>query len=116
MSIAITFSGMLGDRPTVSDLFRRPERENRPPYMVSSVGDVLFGPKSSDHAELTLDRLRDTPELHSDLSVGVPFHLPPRHRALRVIAQAAIEPPAFLMYNTLLLLLLAARGRSMYGH
>src|SRR5271165_401227 len=43
MSIAITFSGMLGDRPTVSDLFRRPERENRPPYMVSSVGDVLVG-------------------------------------------------------------------------
>src|SRR5271166_892278 len=42
MSIAITFSGMLGDRPTVSDLFRRPERENRPPYMVSSVGDVIF--------------------------------------------------------------------------
>jgi len=34
---------MLGDRPTVSDLFRRPERENRPPYMVSSVGDVNFG-------------------------------------------------------------------------
>jgi hypothetical protein len=28
MSIALTFSGMLGRRPTVSDLFRRPEREN----------------------------------------------------------------------------------------
>src|SRR5271157_1116488 len=56
----------------------------------------LFGPKPSDRAELTLDRLRDTPELRSDLGVGVPFHLPPRHRAQRVIAQAAIEPPAFL--------------------
>src|SRR5208337_1503798 len=56
----------------------------------------LFGPKQSDHAELTLDRLRHTPELRSDLGVGVPFHLPPRHRAQSVIAQAAIEPPAFL--------------------
>src|SRR5208337_81403 len=55
----------------------------------------LFGPKPSDRAELTLDRLRDTPELRSDIGVGVPFHLPPRHRAQRVIAQAAIEPPAF---------------------
>src|SRR5271157_465952 len=40
MSVAITFSGMLARRPTVSDLFRRPERENRPLYTVSSVGDV----------------------------------------------------------------------------
>src|SRR5208337_4235472 len=61
----------------------------------SSIRDLL-GPKPSDRAELTLDRLRDTPELRSDLGVGVPFHLPPRHRAQRVIAQAAIEPPAFL--------------------
>jgi len=43
MSVAITFSGMLARRPTVSDLFRRPERENRPLYTVSSVGDVLVG-------------------------------------------------------------------------
>src|SRR5271157_2343994 len=63
----------------------------------SSIRD-LFGPKSSDRAELTLDRLRDTPELRSDLGVGVPFHLPPRHHAQRVIAQAAIEPPAFLSH------------------
>src|SRR5271157_6112972 len=61
----------------------------------SSIRD-LFGPKPSDRAELTLDRLRDTPELRSDLGVGVPFHLPPRHHAQRVIAQEAIEPPAFL--------------------
>src|SRR5271166_1303794 len=61
----------------------------------SSIRD-LFGPKSSDRAELPLDCLRDTPELRGDLGVGVPFHLPPRYRAQRVIAQAAIEPPAFL--------------------
>ena len=42
MSIEITFSGMLGGRPTVSDLFRRPERENRPLYTVSSVGDITL--------------------------------------------------------------------------
>jgi len=40
MSVAITFSGMLGRRPTVSDLFRRPERKNRLPPTASSVGDV----------------------------------------------------------------------------
>jgi len=34
---------MLARRPTVSDLFRRPERENRPLYTVSSVGDVILG-------------------------------------------------------------------------
>jgi len=44
MSVAITFSGMLARRPTVSDLFRRPERENRPLYTVSSVGDVQLAP------------------------------------------------------------------------
>src|SRR5208337_4324764 len=42
MSVAITFSGMLGRRPTVSDLFRRPERKNRLPPTASSVGDVNF--------------------------------------------------------------------------
>src|SRR5208337_1662225 len=40
MSVAITFSGMLGRRPTVSDLFRRPERKNRLPCTVSSVREV----------------------------------------------------------------------------
>jgi len=43
MSVAITFSGMLGRRPTVSDLFRRPERKNRLPPTASSVGDVISG-------------------------------------------------------------------------
>jgi len=43
MSIAITFSGMLDRCPTVSALFRRPERKNRPPHAVTSVRDVKNG-------------------------------------------------------------------------
>ena len=43
MGIAGTFSGILGRRPTASELFRRPERENRPPYTASSVDNVGIG-------------------------------------------------------------------------
>src|SRR5262249_35035411 len=71
-------------------------REELKEVPVVRSGRDLFCPKLSDRAQLSLDRLRDAPELRSDLAVGVSFQLPQRHRAQRVVTQAVAKQPAFL--------------------
>src|SRR5271157_2951764 len=65
MSVAITFCGVLGRRPPVSDLFRRPERKNRLPPTASSVGDVKLGNLSTDGTKMGANASR-----HKAMSYG----------------------------------------------